>query len=157
METTASTAVYERELTIAASPETVWRLLVDPEQIGRWLGSPVAGHDARPGGTYRVEIAKGHVAAGAFVEWDEPRRLVHTWGWEQEGDTPSVVPPGASTVEIDLVPVDGGTLLRFVHRGLPTAEAVASHRVGWEHYLGRFDVLAGGGDPGPDPWLEGAT
>ena len=38
METTTETAV-EREIEIAASPETIWEFLVDPEKVARWFGS----------------------------------------------------------------------------------------------------------------------
>jgi len=44
--------------------------------------------------------------------------------------------------------------LRFTHRGLPNEEETASHEHGWTHYLGRLAVVAGGGDAGPDPFLE---
>jgi len=155
MQKTAEQVVIERELTIAASPETIWELLVDPEQQKRWMGQDVTC-DLRPGGAYRIEIIPTHVARGEFVEIDPPRRLVYTWGWEpREGADPNPVSPGSSTVEIELVPEGGGTRLRFTHRDLPTAESADSHGHGWDHYLGRLEVLAGGGDPGVDPWLSG--
>jgi uncharacterized protein YndB with AHSA1/START domain len=140
----------EREIAIAASPETVWELLVDPDLAIRWMGQ-VATLDVRPGGGYRVEVIPGHTASGEFVEVDRPRRLVHTWGWEGE----SGVPPGSSTVEYELVPNGDGTLLRFTHRDLPSAEAAESHAHGWDHYLERLETAAAGGDPGPDPWISG--
>ena len=65
------------------------------------------------------------------------------------------MPVGTSTVEIELVPTDEGTTLRFTHRGLPNDEAAQSHAHGWDHYLERLVIAAGGGDPGPDPWLSG--
>ena len=80
---------------------------------------------------------------------DPPRRIVYTWGWEPGADGPNAIPPGASTVEIELVPEDGGTKLLFTHRDLPTRESADSHAHGWNHYLGRLAVAAGGGDPGP--------
>ena len=61
--------------------------------------------------------------------------------------------PGSSTVEIDLVAANGGTTLRFVHRDLPSIEAAETHAAGWDHYLGRLEIAAAGGDPGRDPWL----
>ena len=61
-----------------------------------------------------------------------------------------IVPPGSSLIEIDLIERNGGTLLRFTHTGLPNAEQVASHGIGWAHYLARLAVAAAGGDPGPD-------
>ena len=156
METTTTTTeapVYERELQIDASPETVWEFLVDPEKVARWKGLPATAFDARPGGTYRIEIIPGHVASGAFVELERPRRLVYTWGWEPGADGPNAVPPGSSTVEIELEPVGAGTRLRFTHRGLPGIEAAQSHAEGWNHYLDRLATVAQGGDPGRDPWL----
>jgi len=141
----------ERELTIAATPETVWELLVDPEQAVRWMGQ-VASLDARTGGEYRVEVIPGHIAVGEFVEVDPPRRLVHTWGWEVGSDS---VRPGSTTIEYELIPTATGTTLRFSHRDLPNAETAASHAHGWDHYFDRLAAAAEGRDPGRDPWLDG--
>jgi uncharacterized protein YndB with AHSA1/START domain len=151
--TTTETAVVERELTIDASPETVWEFLVDPEKAVRWMGLS-AQLEPRPGGVYRVEVLPTHVARGEFVELDPPRRLVFTWGWEQSGDGPVSVQPGASTVEFELTPEGSGTRLRFTHRDLPTPASAESHGYGWDHYLGRLTIAAAGGDPGADSWLE---
>jgi uncharacterized protein YndB with AHSA1/START domain len=155
METTATTEVpvYERELQIDASPETVWAFLVDPEKVARWKGLRAMAFDPQPGGAYRIEIVRGRVASGAFVELERPRRLVYTWGWEPGPEGPNLVPPGSSTVEIELEPVDGGTKLRFTHRDLPNVEAAQSHGEGWDHYLPRLATAAQGGNPGRDPWL----
>ena len=154
METTAETTSVEREIAIAASPETVWHFLVDPDKATRWMGQ-TASFDPRPGGRYRVEVIPGHTASGEFVELDAPRRLVYTWGWEPGEEGPNPVPPGSSTVEIELRPNGEGTMLRFSHRGLPSAEAAQSHAHGWDHYLERLVVAARGDDPGADPWLSG--
>jgi len=149
-ETAATTTLVEREVAIAARPETVWPFLVEEERMVRWMGVE-ASIDARPGGELRVEVCPGQVARGTFVELDPPRRAMWTWGWEPESNSPVAV--GSTTVEIELVPDgDAGTLLRFRHSALPDAEAAASHAHGWDHYLPRLVTAAGGGDPGPDPW-----
>ena len=155
METTAEKTSLERELTIAASPETVWEHLVDPEKALRWWGQK-ATLDARPGGVFRMEVITGSIASGEFVEVDPPRRLVYTFGWEAGGAGPEILPAGSSTVAIELTPVGSGTLLKLVHSGLPGPEAVESHGAGWDNYLGRLAVAAAGGDPGPDPWMQAA-
>jgi len=49
MEATTETTSVEREIAIAASPETVWQFLVDPEKAVRWMGQ-TASFDPRPGG-----------------------------------------------------------------------------------------------------------
>jgi len=147
--TTESTSV-ERELQIAASPETVWEFLVDPEKMTRWMGES-ATLEPRPGGLYQVGVIPGHTARGEIVEFDPPRRLVFTWGW----DSGSIVEPGSTTIEIELVPEGEGTVVRFAHVGLPDAESAQSHSHGWDHYLTRLVSAAGGSDPGRDPWLDG--
>jgi len=154
MEATTEATSVEREITIAASPETVWQFLVDPGKATSWMGE-TASFDPRPGGSYRVSVIPGHTAAGEFVELDPPRRLVYTWGWEPGKDGPNPVPAGSSTIEIELVPAGDGTTLRFSHTGLPSSEAAESHAHGWDHYLERLAVAARGEDAGPDPWLSG--
>ena len=155
METTTESTRVEREVAIDASPETVWEFLVDPAKATRWMGM-TASLDARPGGEYRVEVIPGHVARGEFVEVEALRRLVHTWGWEPGADgEANAVPPGSSTIEIELIPDGNGTTLRFTHRDLPTAEAAQSHSHGWDHYLERLVVEARGEDAGEDPWIHG--
>jgi len=154
MGATAETTTVTREIAIAASPDTVWQFLVDPEKATRWMGQ-TASFDARPGGEYRVEVIPGHPSRGEFVELDRPRRLVFTWGWEPGAEGENAVPPGSSTIEIELVPDGDGTTLRFAHRALPSADAAESHAHGWDHYLERLATAAGGGDAGRDPWLDG--
>ena len=153
MASSTETAV-QRTIAIDASPETVWQFLIDPEKTKAWWGL-TASFDPRPGGAYRIEVIPGHTASGEFVELDAPHRLVYTWGWEAGDDGVNPVPPGSSTVDIELVSDGDGTVLNFTHRDLPSAEAADSHSKGWDHYLERLAVAAAGGNPGPDPWLSG--
>jgi uncharacterized protein YndB with AHSA1/START domain len=140
----------ERELTIDASPETVWEFLVDPEKATRWMGMS-ATLDPRPGGEYRVAIIPGNTAVGEFIEVDPPRRLVQTWGWDPGGR--GDVSPGATRIEYELIANGDATILRFRHE-LPTSKSAESHALGWDHYFERLAVAAAGGDPGVDPWIE---
>ncbi len=131
--------VIERVIDIAASPETVFALLTDPEQYVRWKGR-TAKLEPRTGGVFDVGFADGGRALGEYVEVVPNRRVVFTWGW----DSPrSVVRPGGSTVEIDLEPRGKGTRLRLVHRGLPASER-ASHTEGWDFFLPRLTAIAEG-------------
>jgi uncharacterized protein YndB with AHSA1/START domain len=151
MDAATDTAVYERTIAIDASPETVWEFLVDPEKLMRWKGIK-ADLDPQAGGAFYCEVIPGHVARGEYLEVDKPHRLVFTWGWDGNDG----VPPGSSTIEVDLVPEGEGTSLTFVHKNLPNAEAVASHAHGWDHYLPRLEIAAAGGDAGADPWVADA-
>jgi uncharacterized protein YndB with AHSA1/START domain len=139
---------FTHELHIDARPEVVYSYFTDPTRMAGWMG---IDHklDPVPGGVYRVDINGRDIAVGQFVELDPPSHLVFTWGWEGSAD----LPPGATTIEVELLPDDTGTRLRFTHRGLPVSRA-ASHAEGWQHYLGRLQVAARGGDAGPDPWVQ---
>ena len=136
--------VVERR--IAASPETVFSFFVDRDRWVRWQGRD-AVIEPHPGGTLRMDVRGDGWVSGSFVEVVPNRRIVFTWGWEMPGNP---VPPGTSTVEVELEPDGDGTLLRLTHRGLPP-EAFEAHRLGWEHYASRLAVVAAGRDPGPDP------
>ena len=129
------------ETRIAAPPETVFAFFVDPNKIMRWMGWR-ADVDPRPGGTYALDINTEARARGEFVEVVPYSRVVFTFGWD--GD--QAVPPGSSTVEVTLTPDGEGTHVRLVHRGLMTTEMREQHSLGWQHYLARLSVAAGGQD-----------
>jgi uncharacterized protein YndB with AHSA1/START domain len=131
---------------IDASPSTVFQYFVDPQRMLTWMGVTVEV-DPQPGGRYRVDVRGRDVAAGTFVEVRPDERVVWTWGWERSDE----IPPGSSTVEVTLTPDGDGTLVRLRHTGLPDTEVGVAHSRGWEHYIQRLVIAAGGGDPGPDP------
>ncbi len=131
---------------IAASPATVFSFLTDLVRWTSWQG--VDGElDARPGGTFRIRMPGSEVASGQFVEIVPNQRIVFTWGWEGEA---SAVPPGSTTVVIELEPDGAGTRLHLTHSSLAPPPVAEHHRLGWEKYLRRLAVRAEGGDPGPD-------
>ena len=142
----------ERELRIDAEPEVVYEFLTEPEKMLRWQAR-AAQLNPRPGGIFRCDIGPEHVALGEYLEAVPARRVVFTWG--REGDEKSV-PPGSSTVEVDLIPDGVGTLVRFIHRDLPQA-SLDGHAAGWDHYLARLRVAASGGDPGADTFPGGSS
>lgn len=135
-----------REIEIAASPDTVFQFLVDPELMVEWLGQAVE-IDPRVGGVVRIDMNGRDVVVGEVLAVDPPRSISFTWGWDREGAS---LPPGASSVEITLEPRGEGTLLRLRHHRLPK-DVREEHRAGWVHYLDRLAIAAAGGDPGPDP------
>lgn len=122
----------ERRVWIDARPEVVFQFLSDSERIAQWMGTPTTW-DARPGGLLTIAVDGVHPVSGSFLEVDPPRRIVFTWGWElpEYG-----VPPGGSTVEIDLLPDGDGSVLHLRHHGIPGDPD--ENIEGWMPYLERL-------------------
>jgi uncharacterized protein YndB with AHSA1/START domain len=140
--------VVEREIHIAARPETVFSFFTDPEKMVRWLGIR-AQIDARPGGNCLININEHDMMGGTYLEVVPYSRVVFTWGWEG-----SPLPLGSTTVEVTLSPEGDGTKVSLHHVGIP-AEQQEFQAKGWDHMLARLVIVVQGGDPGPDPWASG--
>ena len=124
-----------------ARAEIVWNALVTPEGLRQWMGPDqgpvlVAETDPTPQGRFRlrfrVQDGREFESRGKYLEVDPPRRLVMSWGWEDEGFE------HVSRVEIDLEPQVRGTRLVFTHSHLPSEDARKSHEEGW---TGALDKL----------------
>ena len=95
---------------------------MNPALFGLWMAEG-ATLDPTPGGVVRWTHPNGDTVSGRYVEVDPPRRLVFTYGWQR---AEVQIPPGSTTVEVDLVTQDdGATLLTLVHRGLEDGAADA--------------------------------
>ena len=130
---------------IEATPETVYSYLTDPIKWSRWQGSS-ADIEARHGGLFSMVMPNGLNARGHFVELLPSRKIVFTWGWPGH----PTLPPGSSTVTIDLEQDGSATRLTLTHSDLPDDE-IEIHTMGWEHYVPRLAGVAEGEDVGADP------
>jgi uncharacterized protein YndB with AHSA1/START domain len=133
--------VVERRVSVP--PAEVFSYFTDSDRWTAWQGTE-AEIELIPGGVWRVNVTGDGFASGHVVEVVENERVVFTWGWEQGPP----VPPGSTTVAIELLPDGDGTLIRLTHSNLPP-DQVEIHRHGWEHFLPRLAAVAEGRDPGP--------
>lgn len=131
--------VVERQTSASAS--AVYRYLTTSAAWITWQGSD-AELDPQPGGIFRMTMPDGRTARGQYVHLQPYTKVVFTWGWI---DMPGI-PPGSTTVSVDLIANGDGTLIRLTHSGLTPDEA-AMHRMGWEHYLPRLASVAEGQTP----------
>ena len=130
---------------IDAPPNVVYSYLTESAKWARWQGKD-ATVDATPGGIFVLKMPNGATARGQFVDLVPNERVVFTWGWvDQPG-----LPPGSSTVEIEISAEGSGALVTLTHRDLPDDETEL-HEIGWKHYLPRLTAIAEGSEPGPDP------
>jgi uncharacterized protein YndB with AHSA1/START domain len=141
------TEAYTTTIRIDAVPADVFPYLIDAALIVQWMGD-WADLDTTPGGKLMLDI-NGVPIRGEYLVIDPPHRVVFTWG-VAGSDT---IPPGSTTVDIQLQPDGNGTRLELTHHDLPADER-PKHRIGWAHFLTRLTIAGVGGDPGPDPWAE---
>lgn len=139
------TETYRTTIEIDATPDEVFDHFVRPELLVRWMGD-VARLDAVDGGTFSVDI-NGVLIRGHFVRVERPHRLEVAWG-ELANES---MPPGATKLVVTFEARGSSTYVELEHSGLTLSES-AKHAIGWPHFVERLRVLAGGGDPGPDPW-----
>ncbi len=114
---------------IAAPPEVVFPYFTDPQLMVTWIGER-ADLDARPGGMFAVDVG-GAAARGNYIAVEPPHRVVFTWGIPED----ATMPPGSSTVEVELVADGTDTIVNLTHRDLPP-DREPSHLEGWERCLG---------------------
>jgi uncharacterized protein YndB with AHSA1/START domain len=128
--------VLEIERLIPAPPERVFDYWTEPELLAQWFGPegfdiPTKNLDVRPGGkwrtTMRTPAGELRTVSGVYNLIDRPRRLVFTWGWDDEsgGRGP------ATEVTVTLEPTPGGTRLKLVQQEFQTTEARNLHNRGW--------------------------
>jgi uncharacterized protein YndB with AHSA1/START domain len=141
----------EREILIEASPEVVWRVITEPEQIGRWFSDDAdvegrAGADGtltwRPGGR-GGDKELDLIVPIRVVEAEPFRRFSFRWNHPQ-GAGPDE--SNSALVEFILVEEAGGTRLSVLESGIEAvthdaegrARYLEDHEHGWERHLGEM-------------------
>jgi uncharacterized protein YndB with AHSA1/START domain len=104
MPSPSTTERVERSIELDASPDEVWPVVADPDQLEGWLGDRVE-IDMQPGGCGHVVDDDGVTREVLVTAVEDGHRLAWHW-WAEDGDL--------SSVEITLVPVDGGTRVDVV-------------------------------------------
>jgi uncharacterized protein YndB with AHSA1/START domain len=124
----------EREITIRATRELVFRFFTNPEYWARWWG-PGSTIDARPGGRVLIRFPGGNEATGEVQELQAPERFVFSYGYTSG----QLIAPGASRVTICLEEIADGTRVRLTH-DVADAAARDEHVQGWRFEMALFSV-----------------
>jgi uncharacterized protein YndB with AHSA1/START domain len=122
---------------IEASPEAVFRALVDADELVRWFPSG-AQSDPRTGGSfeYRYEFdqdpSRNHTYSGEYSDVRPNERVAYPWNGKL----------GTTQVEFRLEPAGGSTKVTLRHSGWGTGadwdESLEMHRQGWGFFLGNL-------------------
>ena len=142
----------EREILIEASPEVVWGVITEPEQISRWFSDEAVlegrvGADGvliwRPGGRGGSDREIDMIVPIRVVDAEPFRRFSFRWNHPQDtGPDES----NSALVEFSLVEEAGGTRLRVLESGIGAvtqdeegqARYREDHEQGWERHLGEM-------------------
>lgn len=142
----------EREILIEASPEVVWGVITEPEQISRWFSDAAevegrAGADGtltwRPGGRGGGDKESDAIVPIRVVEAEPFRRFSFRWNHPQGAEPDE---SNSALVEFTLIEEAGGTRLRVVESGIDAmtrdeqdkARYLEQHEHGWEKHLGEL-------------------
>jgi uncharacterized protein YndB with AHSA1/START domain len=143
---------------IAASPETVFAALVDPDALTAWLPPDgMSGRferfDLRPGGSYRLVLtyddasaapgkasADSDVVEARFVDVVPGVRVV------QAVDFVSADPAFSGTMRMtwELAPDEGGTRIEIRADGVPVGISAEDHAAGLASSLRNLATYVGG-------------
>jgi uncharacterized protein YndB with AHSA1/START domain len=130
------------------APQVVWKTLITPELMGRWLMRPT-GFEPVKGNRFTYQTTPAGEWDGVIhcevLEVTPNERLSHTWVGGHDGNA-GYGSRLETVVTWVLSAVETGTRLRLVHSGfvLPRNEtAYASMSNGWTKVVHNIDAIAG--------------
>lgn len=150
MDQAVELGTLEREVYVAATPETVFDVVSDPKHVREWWPDE-ASYDLTPGATGQIVFgdpeAGGGVVALTVLEVDRPRSFTFRWT-QAPGDTG--VEGNSLLVTFALTPEGEGTRLRMTETGFREMgwevavleEQYREHETGWDHFLPRLATYA---------------
>jgi uncharacterized protein YndB with AHSA1/START domain len=128
--------VLRLERVIAATPQRLFALWSEPEELARWWGPdgftcPHYDMDVRPGGRWRTTMRRPdgteHIVSGIYRVIDPPRRISFTWGWDDDAGL-----RGHETeVNVTFEPVPGGTRMVLTQQTFRDKDSRDRHQHGW--------------------------
>jgi uncharacterized protein YndB with AHSA1/START domain len=118
---------------IEAAPADVWRALVEPAQLDRWIAEG-ATVEPEVGGAYSFGWDHGPVR---ILELEPGRWLAYSWEWSREPDT---------VVTWELEGSQARTRLVLVHSGFTDPRSAGGYEVGWAAFLASLKRMHEVGD-----------
>lgn len=122
------------ERRLAATPEEVWSLLVEPDEAATWLTTLEI--EPRVGGLYTLSFENGMPTSRGHITVFKPPTLLE-FGW-YEGEATE------SRVRIELRADGEATVLHLTHTLLEDVEDLQPYAEGWNYHLERLATRLSG-------------
>ena len=137
--TTTNTHTLRLHRVLRATPERIYRALLDADAMVKWLPphgftGKIHHMDAKVGGTYKMSFTnftsgKSHTFGGTYLEMVPHERLRYT----DQFDDPNL--PGEMQTTITLKQVSVGTEVSIVQEGVPGVIPAEACYLGWQESL----------------------
>ena len=136
---TKNTNVVQLHRVLRAPPERIYRALLDPDAMAKWLPpngftGKVHQIDPKVGGRYKMSFTnfttgKSHSFGGTYIELKPHERRRYT----DKFDDANL--PGEMQTTITLKQVFCGTELNIIQEGIPAAIPAEACYLGWQESL----------------------
>src|SRR5690606_33413254 len=117
---------------IDAAPAEVFRALVEPEQLNRYMASD-ASIEPHVGGI--LDFGWGQHLPMRILDFEPNERLAYTWNYE--GDDHAL----DTLVSWNLEGSAGRTRVTLVHSGYADKRGVEDYEIGWMVFLNRIKLM----------------
>ena len=117
---------------IDAGPDDVFRALVEPEQLNRYMASD-ASIEPHVGGTF--DFGWGQHQPMKILDFEPNRRFAYTWNYDGEDHALDTV------VTWTLEGSAGRTRLTLVHSGFSAKRGAEDYQIGWLDFLNRIKFM----------------
>jgi len=132
--------IFSHSMTLAASPEAIWRAIIDPALVAEYHLAPLRVLELRPGGGISYGTKGEEMILGKVVEFEANRRLVHTFRFGPS--QPGTAKDPETTVTYLIEPVGTRTKLTLTHSGFPSEnQTYANISNGWPYILDAMEAI----------------
>lgn len=130
----------KKSIVIDASPEVVFKAIIDPDELTNWFPDQ-AILEPKVGGRMKFSFRKeenskyrqGSTHEGTITEFIPNKKISYTWEDSNEADFLRTV----VTWELEKIE-DNKTSLKLLHTGFRAEEKAKQYEEGWSHFLSQL-------------------
>jgi uncharacterized protein YndB with AHSA1/START domain len=134
----SNTEEIKKTITVNASPEVVFRALIDETELTQWFSNERTVLEPQVGGAWmlkncRSDIGNIQTMRGKVLEIIQDKKLSYTWNVDEYPDTPEAI------VTWTIEPLDGGcsSEIILVHSDLANNDFDDTDK-NWSYFIGRL-------------------